>query len=64
MPKITKRIVDAITSHEARRFYVWDDQIKGFGILVLPSGVKILHLPVPNTGRTRPTGRPLANMVP
>ncbi len=40
MPKITKRIVDATTPDPGRRFFVWDDQIKGFGLLVLPSGVK------------------------
>ncbi|PZV33387.1 tyrosine-type recombinase/integrase [Mesorhizobium kowhaii] len=40
MPKITKRIVDAVEADKDRRFYVWDDQIKGFGLLVLPSGVK------------------------
>lgn len=40
MPKITKRIVDASEADPGRRFYVWDDQIKGFGLLVLPSGVK------------------------
>ena len=39
MPKITKRTVDAATP-ESKRYYVWDDQIKGFGLLVLPSGVK------------------------
>jgi integrase len=40
MPKITKRVVDAANPDQGRRFYVWDDQIKGFGLLVLPSGVK------------------------
>ena len=39
MPKIIKRIVDA-AKPEARRYYVWDTEIKGFGLLVLPSGVK------------------------
>jgi hypothetical protein len=39
MPKISKRIVDA-TGAGKRRVIVWDDQIKGFGLLVLPSGVK------------------------
>lgn len=40
MPKISKRIVDASAPDPTRRYYVWDDQIKGFGLLVLPSGVK------------------------
>ncbi|AKI00558.1 site-specific recombinase XerD [Hoeflea sp. IMCC20628] len=40
MPKITKRTVDAAQADPGRRFYIWDDQIKGFGLLVLPSGVK------------------------
>lgn len=39
MPKITKRIVDAADAGP-KRFFVWDDQIMGFGLLVLPSGVK------------------------
>jgi len=41
MPKITKRTVDAAAPDESgRRYYVWDSEIKGFGLLVLPSGVK------------------------
>lgn len=39
MPRITKRTVDAATPTD-KRYYVWDDEIKGFGLLVLPSGVK------------------------
>lgn len=39
MPKITKRTVDAAEKSE-RRFIVWDTEVKGFGLLVLPSGVK------------------------
>lgn len=39
MPRITKRIVDAAKPTDAR-YYVWDDEVKGFGLLVLPSGVK------------------------
>ena len=40
MPKITKRSVDAAAPDPGRRYYVWDTEIKGFGLLVLPSGVK------------------------
>jgi integrase len=40
MPKISKRIVDASAPDPDRRYYVWDTEIKGFGLLVLPSGVK------------------------
>lgn len=40
MPKITKRTVDAAAFDPGRRYYVWDTEIRGFGLLVLPSGVK------------------------
>lgn len=40
MTKITKRIVDAAMPDSAERRIVWDEQIKGFGLLVLPTGVK------------------------
>ena len=40
MPKITKRTVNASAPDLGRRYFVWDDQIPGFGLLVLPSGVK------------------------
>lgn len=39
MPNISKRVVDAAKPTE-ERFIVWDDKLKGFGLLVLPSGVK------------------------
>jgi integrase len=39
MPKITKRTVDATTPAD-KPFFVWDDEIKGFGLQVFPSGVK------------------------
>lgn len=39
MPKITKRIVDAITPTGENRI-VWDDEVKGFGLRVSPGGTK------------------------
>jgi integrase len=39
MPKIGKRVVDASAASE-QRYYVWDDELKGFGLLVLPTGIK------------------------
>lgn len=38
MPKITKRFVEAITPQPDRTLQHWDSELKGFGILVLPSG--------------------------
>lgn len=39
MPKITKRLVDAAEAHSAE-YFVWDSEIPGFGLRVLPSGRK------------------------
>ncbi|AHG91852.1 protein of unknown function DUF4102 [Gemmatirosa kalamazoonensis] len=43
MPKLTKRAVDALapqTGPVAADFFVWDDDVKGFGVRVWPSGRK------------------------
>ena len=41
MVKITKRTVDSSqTPGVGKRDYLWDDELKGFGLLLLPSGVK------------------------
>jgi hypothetical protein len=37
--KITKRSVDA-AHPKAERYIIWDAELKGFGLLVLPTGVK------------------------
>lgn len=39
MAKITKRIVDSSNPRDAR-YYVWDSQLPGFGLVVQPSGTK------------------------
>lgn len=40
MPKITKRSVDAATPAD-KEFFLWDDELKGFGLRVYPSGRKM-----------------------
>ena len=39
MARITKRTVDALVAHDRERV-VWDDDIKGFGVRVHPTGRK------------------------
>lgn len=38
--KITKTTVDAARVDPSRRYIIWDTQVIGFGLLVLPSGVR------------------------
>jgi integrase len=40
MPKLTKRVVDAIAPPQAGAIYRWDDQLSGFGVKALPSGAR------------------------
>jgi Arm DNA-binding domain len=39
MSKLTKRTVDALTV-TGKDYLVWDDEIPGFGVRILPSGRK------------------------
>ncbi len=40
MPKITKRSVDALQPDPAgRELTLWDSELKGFGVRMMPSGV-------------------------
>jgi integrase len=53
MAKISKRLVDA-AKPESKPVFLWDDTLKGFGLLVLPSGVKSFVYQYRTTeGRTR-----------
>ena len=50
MAKITKRAVDALTGQERERV-VWDDDLKGFGVRVHPSGRKVYIVKTRYRGR-------------
>ena len=50
MPKITKRTVDAIEPRD-REHVLWDDEIKGFGVRVRPSGRKTYIVKYRDRGR-------------
>jgi integrase len=52
MSKLTKRTVDALQP-EARDYFVWDPQIIGFGVRVMPSGAKTYQAQYRKGGRTR-----------
>ncbi len=51
MPKITKRNVDGLAP-EARERVVWDDDLKGFGVRVHPSGRKVYIVKTRYRGRS------------
>ncbi|MFA3919687.1 tyrosine-type recombinase/integrase [Ruegeria hyattellae] len=52
MPKLTKRIVEALPI-EAKDYFVWDSQIAGFGVRVMPSGARTYQAQYRKGGRTR-----------
>ena len=52
MARITKRTVDALVAHERERV-VWDEEIRGFGLRVHPTGRKVYIV------KTRYRGRPV-----
>ena len=51
LPKITKRTVDALAPAEKERI-VWDDDIKGFGVRVHPTGRKVYIVKYRHEGRS------------
>jgi integrase len=56
MPRLTKRIVDALAPSPAGAVYAWDDQLSGFGVKVLPSGSRryIVKYRIGSGGRQAP----------
>lgn len=52
MPKLTKRTVESLPI-EAKDYFVWDSQIAGFGVRVMPSGAKTYQAQYRKGGRTR-----------
>ena len=52
MPKLTKRYVESLET-AAKDYFVWDSEIIGFGIRVLPSGAKTYQTQYRQGGRTR-----------
>ena len=50
MPKLTKKLVESSLPRE-KDYVIWDDEIKGFGCRILPSGHKtyVFHYTSPTT---------------
>ncbi|MBV9826873.1 MAG: DUF4102 domain-containing protein, partial [Alphaproteobacteria bacterium] len=38
MPRLSKRVIDAIRPEPDREVFAWDDALRGFGVRVMPSG--------------------------
>lgn len=54
MPKLSKRVVDALKRDpEGGEFFVWCDELPGFGVRVKPSGRKTFLIQYRMAGRTR-----------
>ncbi|MEQ8734100.1 MAG: site-specific integrase [Rhodospirillaceae bacterium] len=52
MPRLTKRVVDSYKPN-GRDYFVWDDQLPGFGLRVFASGSKSYLIQYRHSGRTR-----------
>jgi integrase len=54
MPKLTKRLIDAAqTDVEKGEVFLWDSEVKGFGLRVKPSGIKSFVLKYRVGGQTK-----------
>jgi len=52
MAKITKRFVESCATLE-KDYFVWDAEVKGFGVRILPSGTRMYQVQYRKGGRTR-----------
>jgi integrase len=52
MPKLTKRTVEGLEAR-SESYFVWDSEIKGFGLRIMPSGTKTYQVQYRKGGRTR-----------
>ena len=50
--KLTKRTVDSLPA-KTKDYFVWDDELKGFGLRILPSGRRTFLVQYRQGGRTR-----------
>ncbi len=53
MPKITKRFVESITPDSKETLKYWDSDLKGFGVIVLPSGRRTYCIQYRNADRIK-----------
>jgi len=51
MPRLTKRLVDALKPIENSDVFVWDSEIRGLGLRLKPSGVKTFFVQYRNVAR-------------
>lgn len=53
MPKFTKRFVEAITPDPEKTLKYWDSELKGFGLVILPSGRRTYCIQYRNADRIK-----------
>ena len=54
MGRLTKRTVDALTPPGEGQTFLWDRELRGFGVRIIPSGLKTFILQYRNAeGRSR-----------
>ncbi|OWJ69051.1 integrase [Inquilinus limosus] len=51
MPRLTKRIVDALQHDPRRDVFLWDTELRGFGVRVKPSGTRTFLIQYRNAER-------------